>query len=703
VFVTDTAYDSYYGRPKQLTYQSGESIWLRYSKYGHATREASWPGQADYRQVLSVNNRGQSLSEKLGAQITASYGYTAATGQMVSAVYTTPSITIRQLAYQYDVFGNVLQQSLAGGGTTENYAYDQLQRLTQATRAGGASGAVSYAYDAAGNFTSKSDFSSTASNAYTYTGGACGGGPNAVKSVAIAATLGGGTRNYCYDANGNLTGYSMSGGTAGSFFAKYDHDNLPYYTSRTAQFTTRSASITYDADGARVRQSGTDGTRLYDGAYEKVLSPSIEEKVYVGDYAVLTKPSGGTTRVNYLLKDRLGSVDTVTDASGAIAEQRGYDAFGKPRQGSWADLVPPRLPNIANTPRGFTQHEHLNSVELIHMNGRAYDYNLGRFLSVDPIIQFPTNSQSLNPYSYIMNNPLSAIDPTGFSESCIEGTSGGCKEELTVEKIEQTKRAPLGSHIQSEITNTVTFSNGMTATQTNDGAFAHELTISGGDNGATGLTSLGSSRTDGKDAGNQSINSNSESQSFDAGEQLDPPGHLSPLDQNLYYMGKAAYQGDTQGAFSSMWDYLFESWKEAFSTPQNTGLTILTLVPGVGAEARATKAIVAAEVKPVVTDFIAGAKVTSRGRVVAEGVVDVRPTLERIRTGTPHPHVNDGAIFQNREGLLPAKPNGYYREYVHPTPGVNGAGPQRIVVGAEGELYYTPDHYATFIPLNPGG
>ena len=48
------------------------------------------------------------------------------------------------------------------------------------------------------------------------------------------------------------------------------------------------------------------------------------------------------------------------------------------------------------------------------MNGRAYDYNLGRFLSVDPVIQSPTNSQSLNPYSYIMNNPLAGTDPTGY-------------------------------------------------------------------------------------------------------------------------------------------------------------------------------------------------------------------------------------------------------------------------------------------------
>ncbi|XOV78014.1 MAG: RHS repeat domain-containing protein [Aestuariibacter sp.] len=66
------------------------------------------------------------------------------------------------------------------------------------------------------------------------------------------------------------------------------------------------------------------------------------------------------------------------------------------------------------TRRGFTDHEHLDEAELIHMNGRVYDYNVGRFMSVDPVIQSPTNSQSINPYSYIMNNPLSGTDPTGY-------------------------------------------------------------------------------------------------------------------------------------------------------------------------------------------------------------------------------------------------------------------------------------------------
>ena len=58
------------------------------------------------------------------------------------------------------------------------------------------------------------------------------------------------------------------------------------------------------------------------------------------------------------------------------------------------------------------------------MNGRVYDYNLGRFMSVDPVIQSPGNSQSINPYSYIMNNPLAGTDPTGYSAECDD--SGSC-------------------------------------------------------------------------------------------------------------------------------------------------------------------------------------------------------------------------------------------------------------------------------------
>jgi len=100
------------------------------------------------------------------------------------------------------------------------------------------------------------------------------------------------------------------------------------------------------------------------------------------------------------------------------------------------------------------------------------------------------------------------------------------------------------------------------------------------------------------------------------------------------------------------------------------------------------------------TRVVSGATVTPNGKPAMTGNVNVGPTLDRIRSGGSFPHRNDGAIFRNDQGLLPKQPAGYYREYVHPTPGVNGPGPQRVVVGKGGEVYYTPDHYQTFIPLN---
>lgn len=73
-----------------------------------------------------------------------------------------------------------------------------------------------------------------------------------------------------------------------------------------------------------------------------------------------------------------------------------------------------------------------------------------------------------------------------------------------------------------------------------------------------------------------------------------------------------------------------------------------------------------------------------------------RETLRLIERGGPFPYSKDGSVFQNREGILPSQPRGYYREYTVITPGENDRGARRIVAGAEDELYYTDDHYDSF-------
>lgn len=71
-------------------------------------------------------------------------------------------------------------------------------------------------------------------------------------------------------------------------------------------------------------------------------------------------------------------------------------------------------------------------------------------------------------------------------------------------------------------------------------------------------------------------------------------------------------------------------------------------------------------------------------------------TLVAIDNGGPFVRSKDGTTFGNYEGVLPARPRGHYREYTVPTPGIDHAGPRRIVTGGSGEFYWTADHYASF-------
>jgi RHS repeat-associated protein len=135
--------------------------------------------------------------------------------------------------------------------------------------------------------------------------------------------------------------------------------------------------------------------------------------------AAVTLAAGNDWR--YFHQDPLGSVVAITNASGAVMEQLSYDAFGKRRNadGSDAAIVAASpyglLPPINGEDRGYTGHEMLDSIGLVHMNGRVYDPTTGRFLSADPFIQAPGFTLSYNRYAYVMNNPLVLTDPSGFN------------------------------------------------------------------------------------------------------------------------------------------------------------------------------------------------------------------------------------------------------------------------------------------------
>jgi guanyl-specific ribonuclease Sa len=84
--------------------------------------------------------------------------------------------------------------------------------------------------------------------------------------------------------------------------------------------------------------------------------------------------------------------------------------------------------------------------------------------------------------------------------------------------------------------------------------------------------------------------------------------------------------------------------------------------------------------------------------------VEAAETWRLIERGGPYPYPDDDdTVFQNREGLLPAEDPGYYREYTVATPGSADRGQRRLVTGAERELYYTDDHYESFVQVDVEG
>ncbi|MEL6182373.1 MAG: RHS repeat-associated core domain-containing protein, partial [Myxococcota bacterium] len=122
------------------------------------------------------------------------------------------------------------------------------------------------------------------------------------------------------------------------------------------------------------------------------------------------------TRTRYLHADPMGSVEVITDETGAEVERTSYDAFGARRDPDWRVGVAP--PMSDETERSYTGHRAMRDLELdlVDMRARVYDPRLGRFMQPDPLVSDPTHGQTFNRYAYVRNNPMRYIDPTGLSE-----------------------------------------------------------------------------------------------------------------------------------------------------------------------------------------------------------------------------------------------------------------------------------------------
>ena len=165
-----------------------------------------------------------------------------------------------------------------------------------------------------------------------------------------------------------------------------------------------------------VRTSGPNaGTTItrYVGNLELVTLPSGTQQVkrYFGGVAMIVSQSGAITPY-YLFTDHLGSIERITSASGSVIEAMSFDAHGARRDAADWQGPPATLPTT--TTHGFVGLEHVDDFGLVHMNGRIYDSELGRFVQADSQIEQDA-TQGLNRYTYVLNNPLSYTDPSGHS------------------------------------------------------------------------------------------------------------------------------------------------------------------------------------------------------------------------------------------------------------------------------------------------
>lgn len=462
----ESRYDSYFARQASMTWYvdstgsgfSDTPLVRQYNKYdingylveqgdsrqylGDTAANYNVASPAAWRHIDQMTPNGQIIEQQFGNDLVQTNQYFDATWQLHNIFIPDlqpDSPELMNYFYEYDLFGNITQQTShsltqAGGDATmdhEQFSYDRLHRLVNSNRThyiGGSmtgNSAITYQYDPLGNIERKSDYAGN--NLYTYgtaNSDTCSnglGGPNAVNAID--------SHTYRYDCNGNLTQQSIDAGKN----IDYNAYNKPIRIADGSNVTLNE--FWYDADEQRYlqRKNGLTTTVYLDKVYERTGNV---HKLYIDSFAVFTidyeTPLAEETGITYLHGDRLGSVAVMSQANGdpITNTSRGYDPFGKPRDGDWTN-GDGDLNGYGETTRGFTGHEHMNESDLIHMNGRAYDYNLGRFLSVDPVIQFPSNSQSLNPYSYILNNPMAGTDPTGYTcnpvngvEACSGGNTG---------------------------------------------------------------------------------------------------------------------------------------------------------------------------------------------------------------------------------------------------------------------------------------
>jgi len=422
-YTASLSYDST-GRLATQTYPTGFAVKYVYTALGDLKEVRNKVTNALYWRADALDAEWNILQQTYGNNIVTQQVFDPNNGRLKN-IYAGPGNSVQNLTFNYDDAGSLLNRSDANQNLSEGFLYDPLRRLISSTVNASGAGIVTqtYNYDSIGNITFRSDQG-------TYTPGSLNARPHAIDNIALA---GGGTRYYNYDGNGNLTSET-----------EYDAaNNVVASRGRTTSYTSfdmpatiaapgTSLTFSYGPEHQRTKLVRPSGTTIFvhpDNAgglaYEKEIKAdqSVVNKFYVtaGDGLVaLVKQDANGPVVTYVHEDYLGSVTALTNQAGSVVERMAYEPFGKRRTPAGA-LDPNNLLKGTNSERGYEEHQHLDDLGLIHMNGRVYDPALGRFTTADPGVPHPEDMQSYNRYTYTRNNPLAYVDPSGYADISTNG------------------------------------------------------------------------------------------------------------------------------------------------------------------------------------------------------------------------------------------------------------------------------------------
>ncbi len=427
-FTTAYTYDQV-DRVRTMTYPSGEVVTTTYNARG---LPATLTGAETYVAGATYDAAGRLTQLQLqGGALQTSYAYSPWTdnpnGGRLQTLRSGPSATphaLQDLAYTYDLTGNV--QTITDAGAATTYGYDALARLTTVA------GQVRYSYDPTGNLLRKLEPDLGWDLTLAYTDPAHVHAPAVVSDPALAFSY-----TLAYDNNGNLTSASRlpfaQPTCQDADLLQWDAENrLAQREIRRFVFDfprdepypkgclIRLETYAHDGDGRMVKRTDEQGEHVFIGAHYEV-QPWVAISYYqFGGRRIAMRESaaGVSDTISYLLADHLGSTRAVV-SDGAVTGAQPYLPWGEIKT-AHPTYLPNEFKYTANTlPTEYTytgqrEASATGGVRLLDYGARSYWPFAGRFISPDSIVPQPGNPQSLNRYAYARNNALRYTDPTGM-------------------------------------------------------------------------------------------------------------------------------------------------------------------------------------------------------------------------------------------------------------------------------------------------